>query len=127
MPRKPAAIGSEYLNPNGIRYIKVSESKVWREAWIPKGRYIIQKQLGRQLEKHEKVIKLDGCKGNFDLRNLIIINKKDNSKIIFDSNLRPVRQLTHNWSILFKQCKRCNSDKKPHAAKGYCTSCYGRS
>lgn len=124
MSRTPLPIYSEYINPNGVVYIKVNDSKVWREAWVPKGRFVFEKALNRKIEPYEKIIKKNGKKQDFNLNNLILFNKKTRQTMMFEEKLGILVLFSTDWSTLHPFCKRCTLQKNPHAAKGYCTSCY---
>jgi hypothetical protein len=126
MPRKPAPLGSEYINPNGVVYIKVAMSKKWSEAWKTKGRVILEQKLKRKLESNEKVIKHNGRKQDFTLDNLRVVNKaKKESYIVLEDSSVGTRDL-YEWSQFHKQCVSCETTSHKHAANGLCTSCYNK-
>jgi hypothetical protein len=66
---KAAKIGQETVNQNGYTSVKTST------GWRFKHHLVAEEKLGRELEKDDRVIFVDGDKQNFDPEN-IQVNKK---------------------------------------------------
>lgn len=75
-PGNKKPIGSErYHNASGYVYIKIAEPAVW----ITKQAFMWQKYHGRNIPKGFLVIFLDNNKSNFDIDNLELITRGENS------------------------------------------------
>lgn len=70
-PHNTKPIGSESITEDGYTKVKVKEPNVW----IFKQRLIYEKVYGK-IPKESAVIFADGNKQNFDINNLILVNKK---------------------------------------------------
>ena len=126
MSKSPKPIGSSYMNPNGVKYIKVANTGVWRYDWRTQGRVIIESKLKRPLKPTEKVIKLNGKKHDFELTNLRIVDKETNTTISFDNKGNHYVTNSFEWSLFAKRCKECKTTERPHAALSLCTTCYAK-
>ena len=71
-PHNKKNIGYEFINNDGYTEIKVAEPN----KWMLKQRYLYQKYKG-QIPKNHDVIFADGNKQNFDLENLILVERRD--------------------------------------------------
>lgn len=72
VPHNKKNIGYEFINSDGYTEIKVAEPN----KWMLKQRYLYQKYKG-QIPKNHDVIFADGNKQNFDLENLILVERRD--------------------------------------------------
>jgi hypothetical protein len=77
-PPNKRPIGSErFHSATGYMYVKVAEPAVW----ITKQVYMWQKYHGKTVPKSSIVIFLDNNKSNFDIDNLELITRAENSRL----------------------------------------------
>ena len=126
MGRQAKPIGTTYINPDGVKYIKVACTGVWRIDWRTEGRVKVEAKLKRALKPTEKVIKKNGLKHDFNLENLRVIDSESDIAISFGKLGNILTYSSFEWSMFDKQCKSCQRQDKPHAALGLCTTCYSR-
>ena len=92
---------------DGHGYIRIN---LGGKKYIMEHRYIMEKHLGRKLEKWEHVHHIDGNKKNNNLKNLIVMKKSQHHKL----------HLRKHIGCIVENCDR------PHRAKGMCAYHYNK-
>lgn len=123
MARTAKPIGSIYTNPNGTQYVKIGNTGVWSKDWQSYGKYVAEQFLRRKLKSYEKVIKLNGKKGDVSVNNLLILDTHSRN-ITFLNDTGSITKSIYSWSRIYSKCTKCHTTQKKHAAFGLCTSCY---
>lgn len=85
IPKNHKPVGSTRIDRNGYVKIKIAEPN----KWVLYHRHLYEKSHGEKLKKNEAVIFADGDKSNFDIDNLVKVNRANllylnNKKLIFD-------------------------------------------
>lgn len=85
IPQNHRPVGSTRIDRDGYKLIKIAEPNKWRVY----SRYIYEKTHGIKLKDDEAIIFADGDKSNFDIDNLVKVNRANllylnNKKLIFD-------------------------------------------
>lgn len=73
IPPNQMKVGTELLKADGYVYIKIADPNVWKQK-----HHIIWEKHHDKIKDDEYVTFLDGDRQNFDLDNLILINRKEN-------------------------------------------------
>jgi hypothetical protein len=97
----------------GIPYceVKIANPDVWQYEH----RLVIERNLGRSLNRHEIVHHKDGNGLNNNPDNLQIVSTATHNKL-HPKNLK--------WSRRFDKCRHCKSTENPHICHGLCQRCY---
>ena len=85
IPENHKPVGSTRVTVDGYKEIKIAEPN----KWALYHRHLWEKTHGKKLSKNEVVIFADGDKSNFDIDNLVKVNRANllylnNNKLIFD-------------------------------------------
>lgn len=85
IPKNHRPVGSTRITVDGYTEIKIAEPKRWQLYH----RYLYEKTHGEKLKKNEAVIFADGDKSNFEIDNLVKVNRTNllylnNNNLIFD-------------------------------------------
>lgn len=85
IPKNHKPVGSTRIDRNGYVKIKIAEPN----KWVLYHRHLYERAHGEKLKKNEAVIFADGNKLNFDIDNLVKVNRANllylnNKKLIFD-------------------------------------------
>lgn len=85
IPKNHKPVGSTRIDTDGYKLIKIAEPN----KWALYHRYLYEKTHGIKLAKNEAVIFADGDRSNFDIDNLVKVNRKNllylnNNNLIFD-------------------------------------------
>ena len=103
---KKIPIGTEYIKPDGMTLIKVSENK-----WEYKQRYLYKKYHNVELTSDDYIIFLDQDRNNFDINNLKKISRYESSILsnqkIFSKNPK-VTQLGIDTARLIIKTKKAS-------------------
>lgn len=101
------------INEYGYRMISVGGVKRLEH------RVIMERHLGRSLERHEVIHHRDGDPQNNELSNLKLL----------DSQSEHVREHARSrtfWARRYDACVRCGTSERPHESRGLCKLCYSR-
>lgn len=83
--------------------------------YLREHRMVIERLLGRKLDKDEVVHHIDGNRKN---------NHPDNLKVMpRDEHCRLHHQID-KWAREYDECQNCGTTQRPHNARGYCAHCY---
>ena len=87
IPKNQRPIGSTRIDKDGYKLIKIAEPN----KWALYHRYLYEKAHGEKLKKNEAVIFADGDRTNFDIDNLVKVNRTNllylnNNNLIFDDS-----------------------------------------
>lgn len=110
----PAWKGGRWYDSNGYIVLYRKEGKSVYEH-----RKLMEEKLGRKLKRSEQIHHINGIKDDNRIENLALL---ENS----------MHQALHGikwqgmWSKLYAGCIECKTDKKKHAGKGLCGTCYQR-
>ena len=107
-PSNYKPVGSTRIGSDGYRYIKIANP----DKWIPYHRILWEKAHGEKLKDDEAVIFADGDKSNFDIDNLVKINKGNllflnNKGLIFED-----KELTKAGVVVSKLNEEISKRKK---------------
>jgi len=128
MGRIGTLIGTEYTNSRGLVYIKHKYGSSWRQCWKPKQRYVIEKQLERDLLPEERVLRVRGNKNEFELYMFQLINYKTGEilRFISDEGHYYTKIVSRKWSNQYESCLKCAKTTFKYTARGLCSRCYRR-
>ncbi len=102
----------------GYTYIKIGSKRFLKQ------RLIIQFVLGRELLKSEVVHFKDGNRKNFKITNLVVVDIKKQTKLLFDEAFSGRYKKLPLWSIDYPCCLHCETTKHKYAGYGLCMNCY---
>lgn len=83
IPKNYVSVGTELMKADGYTWVKIADPNKWKQ----KHRVIWEKHHGRKLKDGELVTFLDGDVNNFNINNLMLIDKKE-SVILNSRGLR---------------------------------------
>lgn len=90
IPQNYRPVGSTRLNINDYKEIKVEEPN----KWVLYHRYLWENRHKRKLKKNEVVIFADGDKTNFNIENLILINRNQLATLNRNGLISPDPEIT---------------------------------
>lgn len=101
-------IGSTRVDPDGYTYIKIADPK----EWVLYHQMLWEKAHGEKIKDDEVVIFADGDKSNFDIDNLVKINRKNLAFLNRKGLIFEDKDLTKAGVIVSKLNEEINKRKK---------------
>lgn len=105
--------GGRYTDSRGYVQVRIAPGEYRREH-----RLVMERLLGRPLERHETVHHRNGDKQDNRPENLELLSNRDHVKLHWDTDGSVFRHIERGMA-------ECHPDQ-PHHAKGLCRRCYLR-
>ena len=110
IPPNRKEINSIRINKNDYEIIKIQDGHK-NKNWIPKHRYIYEKEYGK-IPKNHKVIFADGNKRNFNVDNLILVSNAEQLIMNRYNLIKNDKELTKTGALIAKVINTANKRKK---------------
>src|SRR3990167_9050087 len=134
--KHPLWRGGRYKDSFGYICITIYENG--NKLRIREHRYLMEKHIGRKLDKNEHVHHLNGIKNDNRIENLVVLNAGEHHSAHYDEkkmlpvfieNVRKEKEMwkkfiKKNWSINHRRCISCKAKKIKHQGNGLCRKCY---